>query len=89
MVARIVADIISRENKTKQVSFEDEQVDNMKYVSILQMFISENRHSSTTEEDLIEIWGLSIPQAALTLKATTQKLTISAIMPLTRRYRAD
>ena len=40
-------------------------------------------------EDLSERWGLSISQAALTLKATTQKLTRSAIMPLERRYRAD
>ena len=54
-----------------------------------QTFLSENRHSSTTSEDLSEIWGLSISQAALTIKATTQKLTRSAIMPLALRYRAD
>ena len=52
-------------------------------------FLSKNRHSSTTAEDLSERWGLSISQDALTLKATTQKLTRSAIMPLAQRYRAD
>ena len=50
--------------------------------------ISKNRHSSTTEEDLSERWGLIISQAALTLKSTTQKLTIYATMSLAQRYRA-
>ena len=82
MAARIVADIISKEKITQQVSFADEQVDTMKDVSIPRTFLSENRHSSMTEEDISKRWGLSIYQAALTLKSTTQKLTRSAIMPL-------
>ena len=61
----------------------------MKDVSIPRTFISNNRHSSITSEDLTKRWGPSISQAALTLKATTQKMTISAIIPLTQRYRAD
>ena len=52
-------------------------------------FLSDNIHSSTTAEDLSKIWGLSISQAELTLKETTQKLTISAIIPLAQRYRAN
>ena len=56
--------------------------------SIPRTFLSKNRHSSTTSEDLSKRWGLSISQVALTLKATTQKMTRSAIMPLARRYRA-
>ena len=52
-------------------------------------FLSKDRHSSTTPEALSERWGLSIPQAKLTLKATTRNLIRSAIMPLARRYRAD
>ena len=51
-------------------------------------FLSKNRYFSKTAEDLSERWRLSIYQAALTLKATTQNLTRSAIMPLTQRYRA-
>ena len=52
-------------------------------------FISKDRHSLATPEDLSERWGISIPQAAMTLKATTRRLVRSAIMPLTRRYRVD
>ena len=89
MAAQIVSDIISKEKTTRQVSFANEQVDTMKDVSITRTFLSKNRHYSTTSEDLIKRWGLSISQAAITLKATTQKLTRSAIMPLARRYRSD
>ena len=56
MAARIVAYIISKENTTQQVSFSDEQVDTMKDVSVPRTFLSENRHSSTTAEDLSERW---------------------------------
>jgi hypothetical protein len=52
-------------------------------------FLSSERHSNTTPEDLSERWGLSIAQAALTLKATTRHLLRSALMPLARRHRAD
>ena len=61
----------------------------MKNVSMPLTFLSKNRHSSMTAEDLSERWGLNISQAALTLKATTQKLTRYAIMPLAQRYRAN
>ena len=89
MASRIMAYIISKEKTTKQVSFTDEQVYTMQNVSMPQMSLSKNRHSSTTAEDLCERWGLSISQDALTIKATTQKLTRSAILPLAQRYRAD
>ena len=88
MLARIVADIIPKENTTQQVYFADEQVYSMQDVSMPQTFLSKNRHSSTTAEGLSERWGLSISQAALNLKASTQKLTRSEIMPLARRFRA-
>ena len=71
MAARIVIDIISKEKTTQQVSFVDEQLDTMKDVSMPRTFISDNRHSSTKSEDLSKRWGLSISQAALTLKAKT------------------
>ncbi len=38
-------------------------------------FLSNDRHSNTAPEDLSEVrWGLSVAQAALTLKATTRRL---------------
>ena len=89
MEARIVADTISKKKTTQQVSFSDEQVDTMQDVSMPQNFISKNIHSSTTPEDLSNIWGLVISQSAITLKATTQKLNRSTKVPLARRYRAD
>lgn len=52
-------------------------------------FISKDRHSDATPEDLSEKWNISVSQAMLTLRATTRKLTRSAIMPLARRYRVD
>ena len=52
-------------------------------------FISNNRHSNTTAEDLSEVWNISLEQARMTLDATTQNHVRSAIMPLSRRYRTD
>jgi hypothetical protein len=55
----------------------------------LHTFLSKDRHSRTTPEELSERWGLSVAQAALTLKSTTRRLIRSALMPLARRYRVD
>ena len=52
-------------------------------------FISSERHSNNTSEDLSERWIIIIAQEKLTLKATTQRLKQSEVMPLSRRYRAD
>ena len=48
MAARIVADIISKEKTIQQVSLADVKVDTMLDVSMPRMFLSKNRHSSTT-----------------------------------------
>ena len=89
MEARIVADTISKEKTTQQVYFSNEQVDTMQDVSMPCTFLPKNRYSSTTEEDLIKIWGIIISQEALTIKETTQNMTRSEIMPLARIYRVD
>ena len=52
-------------------------------------FQSSQRHSSVNAGTLSERWGISVAQAALTLKATTQKYVRSALLPLARRYRVD
>ena len=87
MAARIVADIMSE--KPKSLGNEGAQEETVQDIELPKTFLSTNRHSSTTAEDLSERWSLSLAQAAMTLKATTQKLTRSALMPLARRYRAD
>lgn len=52
-------------------------------------FISHERHRSTTAMNLAEAWGIGIKRAKDTMMATTQRGTRSAILPLSRRYRAD
>jgi hypothetical protein len=52
-------------------------------------FLSTDQHSSVSPADLSKRWGLSVAQAALTLKAATRRLLRSALMPLARRCRAD
>jgi hypothetical protein len=52
-------------------------------------FLSKDRHSNTAPEDLSEKWGLSVAHAALTHKATTQRLIRSALMLLARRHHTD
>jgi hypothetical protein len=58
-------------------------------VSLPKTFQTKGRHSSITAKDLSDCWGISIAQAAMTLKATTQKYMQSALMPLARRYQVD
>ena len=53
------------------------------------IFISKKRHSDASPGDLSERWGISIPQADMTLKSTPRRLLRSAIMPPARRYRVD
>ena len=52
-------------------------------------FLSTNRHSNTTPQDLSEIWNISIEQAKMTLKTSTQHHPRSVIMLLSRRYHMD
>ena len=58
-------------------------------IKVQNTFLLSERHTNTTAEDLSERWSISVAQAALTLKATTQRLKHSSLMPLSRRYRAD
>ena len=58
-------------------------------VPSLHTFESTNRHSDVPPQQLSERWGISVNTAAQTLKHTTQKFLRSAILPLSRRYRAD
>ena len=52
-------------------------------------FQSSQRHSTVDASSLSIRWVISVAQAALTLKATTQKYARSALLPLARRYRVD
>eukprot|EP00980_Cylindrotheca_fusiformis_P016016 scaffold4712_cov68-Cylindrotheca_fusiformis.AAC.1 len=52
-------------------------------------FVSSQRHTNTTAEDLSEVWGINLEQTRMTLEATTQHHSRSAVLPLSRRYRMD
>ncbi len=52
-------------------------------------FVSDERHMKVTAELIAEKFGISIPRAQRTLRVTTQRGVRSAILPISRRYRAD
>ena len=58
-------------------------------VPLLPTFQSSGRHSDVTPQQLSERWGISINIASKTLQKTTQRFLRCAILPLSRRYRAD
>lgn len=58
-------------------------------VSPRQSFVSNERHTKITSERLAERFGIGPSRAKATLKATTQRGVRSAILPISRRYRAD
>ena len=52
-------------------------------------FHSAERKQNVSAADISKRWFIGLQQAAKTIKATTQRLLWSAILPLARRYRAD
>ena len=52
-------------------------------------FVSNKRHTKLNAQQLAEFWGIGPRRAHDTIKVTTQRGTRSAILPISRRYRAD
>jgi hypothetical protein len=52
-------------------------------------FVSEERKTNVTATSLAEKWMISVKQAADTLRKTTQSMFRSALLPISRRYKAD
>ena len=52
-------------------------------------YVSTERHTKLTAEILVERIAIGIPRASATLRVTTQRGVWSAILPISRRYRAD
>lgn len=52
-------------------------------------FVSKDRHTPLSTESLSEKWFIGPKRAQDTLRATTQRGIRSAILPISRRYRAD
>lgn len=53
------------------------------------IFATENRRADVTPEFLADRWLIGLEQAKLTLKNTTQRFLRSALLPASRRYKAD
>jgi hypothetical protein len=58
-------------------------------VPLRRTFVSNERHLQVTAEEISERWRIGLTQARDTIKVTTENGTRSAILPLSRRYRAD
>ena len=58
-------------------------------VPMRRTFTSNERHSDVSSAELSDRWGIGLLQAQNTIRITTQKGIRSAILPLSRRYRAD
>ena len=52
-------------------------------------FVSGDRKSDVTPEALADKWHIGLETAKQTLKNTTQRILRSALLPLSRRYKAD
>lgn len=52
-------------------------------------FVSGDRKSDVSYQSLAEKWHIGFETAKKTLKSTTQRLIRSAVLPLSRRYKAD
>ena len=80
MKERMVASINVEVDKTN---------DPLSDIPAMRTFISTKRHTKATAFNLAERWGIGLKNAENTLKVTTQRGIRSAIMPISRRYRAD
>ena len=88
-VTRKIASMqVTKESKLDLIN-STEPVSKNTDVKELHTFQSSSRHSDAIPQDLSERWFISISQATQTLKNTTQNLLRSAMLPLSRRYRAD
>ena len=81
--------IEAKELMIKQVRFESQLTAVPDDVPARHTFISLERHNKISAESLAEMWGIGLKRAYATLEATTQRGIRSAILPLSRRYRAD
>ena len=58
-------------------------------IPVRRTFVSYSRHNKISAESIAELWCIGIKRAKDTMNTTTQRGTRSAILPISRRYRAD
>ena len=84
-------DILGRltTNTTKIISEVTRYDDTLEDLPTRQSYTSSERHAKVSAEVLADRFAIGIEKAHLTLQGTHQKATRSALLPLSRRYRAD
>ena len=81
-ITKVIADrLISQVNVNGDADDQD--------VPLPRTFSSKERHVGVSAQELSERWFIGLAQAHDTIKVTTQNCTRSAVLPLSRRYRAD
>jgi len=63
--------------------------DTLEDIPTRQTYTSTERHIKMLAEVLADRFGIGLERARQTLRATTQRGTRSALLPISRRYRAD
>ena len=58
-------------------------------VPVRKSLVSRERHHAMTAEHLSELWGIGIYKARATMAATMHMAARSAVLPISRRHRAD
>lgn len=81
--------IMLKELFVQNIVSHSEQDDLHLDVPVRNTFISMDRHTTKSSQSLASLWGIGPLRAKATLRATTQHGSRSAILPLSRRYKAD
>ena len=80
---RLISKISTSCSNISQVQYDHQDIPEPK------TFISSERHAKLTAESISEKFGIGLERARATIRATTQRGVRSAILPISRRYRAD
>ena len=83
-LAHVTEQLLKRQ-RLSQVETAHDQVD----TPARRTFVSDERHAKVTAELIAERFGIGPTRAQRTLRVTTQRGVRSAILPISRRYRAD
>ena len=76
-------------HKRRRVAQADSDVYDYSEAPARRTFVSDERHSKISAELIAERFGIGPLRAQKTLRVTTQRGVRSAILPISRRYRAD
>jgi hypothetical protein len=79
------AELLHRQHQLSQVDTIYDQIDTL----ARRIFVSNERHVKVSAELIADRFGIGPVRAQKTLRVTTQRGVRSAILPISRRYRAD